>query len=104
VINYTKNHIISAHGHIPYIRKVKSTSEILIINKGELRVDFYNNKMKYLFSKILKKGDIIYLYESYHGFKILKNCSFTEIKQGPYRKRSDKKVFEKVIEDKIIIK
>ena len=104
VINYSKSHFIKPHTHKKYLRKVYRTSEILIIQKGILRTDFYDNKKKYIFSKILKKGDIIFLHESHHGFKIIKDCSIVEIKQGPYIKLIDKVLFEKVDEKKIKIK
>tara|TARA_B110000971_G_C19865316_1_gene433575 strand:+ start:51 stop:482 length:432 start_codon:yes stop_codon:yes gene_type:complete len=104
VINYPKNHFIAPHTHKKYLRKVTRTSEVLIIEKGILRTDFYNNKKVYMFSKILKEGDIIFLHESHHGFKIIKDCSIVEIKQGPYIKLIDKVLFKKVDEKKIKIK
>ena len=84
-----------------YLRKVTHTSEVLLIQKGILRTDFYNNKKKYMFSKSLKEGDIIFLHESHHGIKIIKDCSIIEIKQGPYIKLADKVLFKQVDEQKI---
>ena len=104
VINYPRNHFIKPHTHKKFLRKVHHTSEVLIIQKGIIRTDFYNSKKKYIFSKILKRGDIIFLHESHHGFKIIKDCSIVEIKQGPYIKLIDKVLFEKVDEKKIKIK
>ena len=104
IIFYPKNHFIKPHTHKKFLRKVHHTSEVLIIQKGILRTDFYNSKKKYIFSKILKRGDIIFLHESHHGFKIIKDCSIVEIKQGPYIKLIDKVLFEKVDEKKIKIK
>jgi len=104
VINYPKNHFITPHTHKKYTRKIQRTSEVLLIQKGILRTDFYNNKKKYIFSKILKEGDIIFLHASHHGFKIIKDCSIIEIKQGPYIQLADKVLFKKVDEKKIIIK
>ena len=40
------------------IAKIDTTTEVLIILKGILRVDFYNSKEKYLFSKISVHGQI----------------------------------------------
>jgi len=54
-----------------------------------------------MFSKLLKKGDIIFLHESHHGFKVIKDCSIIEIKQGPYLRLADKVLFKKVDEKKI---
>ena len=91
--NHPKNHIIQPHLHQKTERKIFGTSEVLIILNGSLRVDFYNNKKKYLLSKTLKKNDIIILTSGGHGFKVLKNCKFIEIKQGPYNIKKDKNKF-----------
>ena len=101
IINYPTGHYITPHTHKKYLRKVTHTSEVLIINKGILRTDFYNNKKKYMFSRNLKEGDIIFLHESHHGFKIIKDCSIIEIKQGPYIKLADKVLFKKVDEKNV---
>lgn len=92
-MNHPKNHIIQPHLHQKTERKIFGTSEVLIILNGSLRVDFYNNKKKYLLSKTLKKNDIIILTSGGHGFKVLKNCKFIEIKQGPYNIKKDKNKF-----------
>jgi len=89
-LNHKKGHIIQRHLHRRRLKKIYDTSEVLIILDGSLKVDFYNNKKKYLFSKILSKNDIIILLTSGHGFKILKNCKFIEVKQGPYDAKKDK--------------
>ena len=59
VINYPKGHFITPHTHKKYIRKVTHTSEVLLILKGILRTDFYNNKKKYMFSKNLKDESLL---------------------------------------------
>ena len=89
-LNHKKGHIIQPHLHKRRLKKIYDTSEVLVILDGSLKVDFYNNKRKYLFSKILSKNDIIILLTYGHGFKILKNCKFIEIKQGPYDVKKDK--------------
>ncbi len=104
IINFNKNHLIKPHTHIKYLRKIHRTSEVLFITKGLLRVDFYKGNKKYLYSKILKKNDIIILNEGSHGFKFLKNCSMIEIKQGPFIKSLDKRRFQSINEKKIKIK
>ena len=89
-MNHKKGHIIQPHIHQRRLKKVYDTCEVLIILNGSLRVDFYNDKKKYLFSKKLNKNDIIVLLTAGHGFKILKNCKFIEVKQGPYDANKDK--------------
>ena len=89
-MNHPKNHLIQPHKHKESLRKIKGTTEVLIILKGELKINFYNNKKKYIFSKIAKKNDIIVLLSGGHGFEVRKNCKMIEVKQGPYSKSEDK--------------
>ena len=99
-----KNHIIPPHTHRKRSTKVFITSEVLIILKGILRIDFYDLKQKYLFSKIIKKGQIIFLLHGSHGFKVVKDLQMIEVKQGPFKKNMDKIRFLPISEDKIRIK
>ncbi len=103
-IFHKKNHIIEPHKHVKRSTKVFITSEVLIILKGKIRVDFYDLKLKYLFSKILNKGQIIFLLHGAHGFKVIREVQMIEVKQGPFKKNMDKIKFLPIKEDKIIIK
>ena len=89
-MNHKKGHIIQPHIHKKRLKKIYDTSEVLIILDGSMRVDFYDDKKKYLFNKKLIKKDIIILLKSGHGFKIEKNCKFIEVKQGPFDPKQDK--------------
>lgn len=60
-MNHGKNHIILPHRHNKRFSKIELTTEVIIILDGILRVDFYTNKEKYLFSKKLFKDDLIML-------------------------------------------
>lgn len=103
-INRPKGYDIKPHTHKNFLRKINKTSEVLFVKSGLLRVDFYSNKKNYLFSKLLKKDDLIILNEGSHGFKMLKKCNLIEIKQGPFFKTLDKIRFNKIDEKKIKIK
>ena len=107
-MKHKKNHIILPHKHNKRkkssIAKIDTTSEVLIILKGILRVDFYNSLEKYLFSKILYANDLIMLSSGGHGFKVLKNVEMIEVKQGPYFISKDKVKFDKTNESQIKIK
>ena len=103
-MSHKKNHVIKPHTHRNYLRKIKKTTEVLFVNSGILRIDFYGSKKKYLFSKLLKKGDIAIIIEGSHGFKVIKKCDLIEIKQGPFTPSLDKIKFEKTNESKIKIK
>ena len=103
-IRHKKNHEILPHLHLINKRKIDFTSEVLIIQKGKIRIDLYSNKKKYLFSKILIKNDILILIKGAHGFKILEPVDILEIKQGPYNSKKDKVRFNSVDPKRIRIK
>ena len=103
-MNHIKKYIIKPHLHKKRLTKILYKTEVILILKGILRVDFYNVTKKYLFSKLLKEKDIIMLVHGGHGFKVIKNVEMIEIKQGPYILSKDKIKFENINEKKIRIK
>ena len=103
-MKHKKKYIIKPHLHKKRVTKILYTTEVILLLKGILRVDFYNLRQKYLFSKIVKEKDIIMLVHGGHGFKVLKDVEMIEIKQGPYILSKDKIKFEEIDEKKISIK
>ena len=87
------------HQHNKRLTKILKTTEVILLLKGILRVDFYDHYQKYLFSKVYA-GDIIMLVHGGHGFKVLKDLEMIEVKQGPYKLSRDKIKFNKVDEKK----
>ena len=103
-MKHKKNHVIKPHKHNKRLTRILRTTEVILLLKGTLRVDFYNDKCRYLFSKKINERDIIMLIHGGHGFKVLKNAEMIEVKQGPYSLASDKIKFETVDEKKIKFK
>ena len=103
-MKHKKNHIILPHLHKKRVTKISYTTEVIILLKGSLRVDFYADLKKYLFSKIINKNDIIMLVSGGHGFKVLKDVEMIEVKQGPYSLSKDKVKFESTLENNIKIR
>ena len=103
-MKHKKEYIIKPHLHKKRMTKIYYTTEVILILKGILRVDFYTQTKKYLFSKVLKDKDIIMLVSGGHGFKVLKNLEMLEIKQGPYNLIKDKIKFENISEKNIKVK
>lgn len=85
---------IAPHVHNIVHREVYYTQEVLLIKKGKLRVDFYNEQQQYLESRILKTGDVILLIKGGHGFEVLEEVEMIEVKQGPYMGDQDKTRFQ----------
>jgi hypothetical protein len=103
-MKHKKQHIIKPHLHKKRLTKIFYTTEVILLLKGILRIDFYNRFKKYLFSKILKEKDIIMLVQGGHGFKVLRNIEMLEIKQGPYNLIKDKIKFENIGDSKVKFK
>lgn len=92
-MKHPKGHIIQPHIHNMCLRYVHYTQEVLVIKKGKLKVNFYNDNKEYVESYILTEGDVILLASGGHGFEVLEDVEMFEIKQGPYAGEADKTRF-----------
>jgi mannose-6-phosphate isomerase-like protein (cupin superfamily) len=82
-------------------RDIYYTQEVLIIRKGALRVDFYNDECIYLESTVIREGDILLIASGGHGFEVLEELEMIEIKQGPFVGEYDKSHFPGVSSEEI---
>jgi len=92
--NHPAAYEIKPHIHHPVQRETAGTQEVLIIQKGAIRIDFYSNDKWYLESRELSEGDVILLISGGHGMTVLEPLSMIEVKNGPYRPEEDKDKFE----------
>ena len=95
-LNHNKSYRINSHIHLKKPRIINYCTEVLLIEKGKVKIIFYDSNKKNIYkNKILKKGDIIILFQGGHGFKIMGKTQIIEIKQGPYIEDQDKTLIEK---------
>lgn len=94
--------VISAHYHNKITRQVSYTQEVLIIRRGSLRVDFYDNQQNYVKSRILKAGEVVLLVGGGHGFEALEELEMIEVKQGPFMGEEDKTRFSGITNDQAV--
>lgn len=87
---------IPAHTHLPVPRSVKGTQEVLVVRSGRLQVDLYDSDRNHVATEVAGPGEVIILVDGGHGFTVIEDCEFIEVKQGPYVPGNDKEVFEKV--------
>lgn len=76
---------VKPHIHKKAKRIISQTQEILYIERGKVRANFYDEKGKKIKSAILNPGDTVLLLNGGHGFDLLKDSKILIIKQGPYR-------------------
>lgn len=103
-MHHKDDKIIDAHYHNKVKRSVFMTQEVLVIRKGVLRVDFYNDDNAYIESVLLNEGDIILLISGGHGFKVIKEVEMVEVKQGPYLGDEDKTRFKGISDQEVVLR
>lgn len=91
IIKYPRNGLIKPHFHNKVSREVQYTQEVLVIRKGEVKVNLYDQQLSFICAVILNQGDTILLASGGHGFEMLEDTEMLEIKQGPYNGVSNDK-------------
>jgi hypothetical protein len=104
ILKLPEGHRFQPHIHNKIKRKIFYTYETLVIRKGKLRVDFYDTEQNYLFSDVVTEGDILMLAEGGHGFKVLEEIDFVEVKQGPFLGEKDKFKFDILPDSSVIFR
>lgn len=75
---------IERHVHRPLERHLEGTSEVLVVRRGRCEIDVYNDERQLVATRELRQGDIMLMVGGGHGFRMLEDTIFLEIKQGPY--------------------
>jgi len=84
---------VKRHLHLPLERHLIGTSETLFIRQGHCLMDIYNDDRELVATRELKTGDVVLLVGGGHGFRMLEDTIFLEIKQGPYLPITEKEHF-----------
>jgi hypothetical protein len=66
---------------------------VLLVKKGRCEVDIYNDQKEIVATREMREGDILLLVKGGHGFRMLEETVFVEIKQGPYTGLDEKERF-----------
>lgn len=92
-IVYPAGDEIARHIHRPLKRHLVGTSEVLVVLKGKAEIDVYDDVHKLVATRELYQGDVMLMISGGHGFRMLKDTVFLEIKQGPYTGLNEKEQF-----------
>jgi hypothetical protein len=84
---------IAKHIHLALERHLVGTCEVLVLLKGSCLIDIYNNHKELVATREVKCGDVILLVRGGHGFRVMEDTVFLEIKQGPYLPVEEKEHF-----------
>lgn len=72
---------------------INTIQEILLVQKGKIKITFYTTKGKLITAKILDLGDSVLLIDGGHGVEFLADSRVFEVKQGPYPGSQSAKIY-----------
>lgn len=84
---------IKRHTHRPLERHLIGTSEVLVVLKGLAEIDVFDDDHNLVATRELHAGDVMLMIGGGHGFRMLEDTVFLEIKQGPYTGLDEKEQF-----------
>lgn len=93
LIVYPTGGEVKRHLHLPLERHLIGTSEVLILQKGHCLADIYNDERGLVATRELRAGDVILMVGGGHGFRMLEDTVFLEVKQGPFLPIKEKEHF-----------
>ena len=85
---------IVPHVHHPIERATSGTAEVLVVKSGRCEIDFYSEDKNLVATREISAGDVTLLLRGGHGFRLIEDTVFLEVKQGPYAGISEKERFE----------
>jgi anti-sigma factor ChrR (cupin superfamily) len=92
-IVYPAGGSIARHTHRNLERRIHGMSEVLVVRTGRCRLLVYDQEHQLRHTREVSTGDVIVLVAGGHGFEVLEDTVFLEIKQGPYQGQEDKELF-----------
>lgn len=90
---YEADGVIPPHTHKPLERQIVGTAETLVLVEGKVEVELFDDELLLREERVLEKGDILILVSGGHGFRMLEDSVFLEVKQGPYTGLVEKEHF-----------
>ena len=89
--NYLKGKAINPHRHRPVkIERHETMQEVLYVTRGVLKILFYTEDGQKFAEKLLAVGDTAVMIAGGHGYEMMEDTEFLEVKQGPYNPESKK--------------
>lgn len=73
-----------AHYHPAIERRIMDVQQMLVVQKGILAIDFFDDDGKRFREVILRAGDAIVLVNGVHGVRVLETMQCVSVKQGPF--------------------
>jgi hypothetical protein len=85
---------VQPHTHLPVVRRIVGTSELLLVRSGRCFVDIYTDERVLVASRELFPGDAVLSLGGGHGFRMIEPTVLLEVKQGPFGGDAEKERFD----------
>ena len=83
-MNRQKGDIAPAHRHVPQARVTKTLQECLIVIRGKIRYDLYDEAGKVFKEVFMQEGEAMLILGVGHAVHFLEDSLVYELKNGPY--------------------
>ena len=93
--DYKADKTVELHRHPPIKRVIKTTQEMVYVEKGSAQVTVVAEDWRPVDEVVLSAGDFILFVAGGHGLKIKKGSRLIEVKQGPYPGDDRAKIYKK---------
>ena len=84
LLAHEKGFIEPPHFHKPIERKIKNLTQMFVVQRGKVAVDFYTNEGRKFREITLSIGDAILLLDGPHAVRSLEDMQCISVKQGPF--------------------
>jgi len=82
---HSAGHEIARHLHARPVSGARDSTEVLVVMRGRCELDVYDEDRRFIATRELRTGDVMVMLRGGHGFRMLEDTVFLEIKPGPYR-------------------
>jgi hypothetical protein len=84
LLAHEKGFIEAPHVHVPVERKIMNLTQMFVVQKGKVAVDFFTSEGRKFREVVLTVGDGILLLDGPHSVRAVEDFQCISVKQGPF--------------------
>src|SRR3989338_3635729 len=84
IMKRTKGDVAKAHRHIPKTRTTEVLQECLVVVKGKIQYDFFDEAGKLFKESVVREGEAMLVLGGAHAVQFLEDSLVYELKNGPF--------------------
>jgi hypothetical protein len=72
------------HRHHVFAREIRDLQQMLVVQRGVVAIELYDDDVNLLREVVLRAGDAIVLIQGVHALRVLEDMQCLTVKQGPF--------------------